>query len=111
MRLLIALFLLSTSYAGHHGIASWYGEELRGSPMANGQPFNPSLFTCATWLYPMGTVLRVEHEGRYVLVLVTDRGPHKRYKKRIIDLSYAAFSSLAHPDLGLIEVSIHPIQP
>ena len=35
--------------------ASWYGEEHRGLPMANGQRFNPDRFTAASWSFELGT--------------------------------------------------------
>src|SRR5205807_6904108 len=41
------------------GLASWYGEELRGKPMANGGKFNPDNFTAASWYYPLGTQVLV----------------------------------------------------
>jgi rare lipoprotein A len=98
-----------------HGIASWYGEQHRGRPMANGQPFDPDKLTAASWFYPLGTRVRVcllkEGEPRSVEVTITDRGPSKRLvaEGRIIDLGRAAFEHLAHPDEGLVRVSVQPI--
>lgn len=86
-------------------IASWYGEEHRGKLMANGKPFNPDALTCASWHYPFGTRLKVQHGSRTVIVTVTDRGPHKRLN-RAIDLSESAFRQLANPRKGLIKVKI-----
>jgi rare lipoprotein A len=88
--------------------ASWYGEEHRGLPMANGKPFNPDKLTAASWFYPLGTRVVVTHDDRSVVVEITDRGPAKRLVKqgRKIDLSRAAFAKLADPDLGLIEVTV-----
>ena len=88
--------------------ASWYGEEHRGLPMANGHPFNPDLLTAASWSYPLGTKVVVTHEDRSVVVEITDRGPAKRlfHRGRKIDLSRSAFARLADPDLGLIEVAV-----
>jgi rare lipoprotein A len=87
------------------GKASWYGEELRGRPMANGKPFDPDRLTCASWHWPLGARLRVTHGQRSIVVTVTDRGPNKRFPDRIVDLSRGAFAHLAHPDVGLIEVT------
>jgi len=99
------------------GFASWYGEELRGRLMANGKPFNPDKFTAASWFYPLGTRVRVtirspEFATRSVLVTITDRGPAKRLVEqgRVIDLGFAAFQKLAEPDLGLVEVTVEPVQ-
>ncbi len=90
------------------GYASFYGEELRGELMANGQPFDPDQLIAASWFYPFGTRIRVFHRDRSVVVTITDRGPAKRLVRqgRIIDLSRAAFEALANPHLGLIPVRI-----
>jgi rare lipoprotein A len=99
------------------GLASWYGEELRGKLMANGRRFDPDKLTAASWFYPLGTRVRVtihspEFETRSVLVTITDRGPAKRLVEqgRVIDLGRAAFRKLAEPDLGLVEVVVEPVQ-
>jgi rare lipoprotein A len=92
------------------GKASWYGEELRGSLMANGKPFNPDHATCATWHWPLGTTLKVETHNRAVIVLVTDRGPSRRFPERIVDLSRSSFALLADPDVGLIDVMVTPLR-
>lgn len=109
-RLLIALGL-AVSGGNCYALtteASWYGDELRGRPMANGQPFNPNALTCASWDFPLGTRLHVTHGSRTVVVTVTDRGPAKRLVKkgRRLDLSRAAFARLADPKLGLIRVEV-----
>jgi rare lipoprotein A len=102
------------------GTASWYGEENRGKLMANGQPFDPNKPTAASWFYPLGTRVRVSLKTdprvlnppppRTVWVTITDRGPHHRLVRggRIIDLSHAVFQRLADPEVGLIEVIVHP---
>ena len=98
------------------GVASWYGEELRGKLMANGERFDPDKLTAASWFYPLGTRVRVtvksrDFEARSVLVTITDRGPAKNLVRqgRVIDLGRAAFRKLAQPDLGLVEVTVRPI--
>jgi rare lipoprotein A len=91
------------------GFASFYGEELRGSPMANGVPFDPDKLTAASWFFPFGTQIQVLHENRSVIVTITDRGPAMRLVRqgRIIDLSEAAFRHLADPRHGLIYVRLY----
>lgn len=78
--------------------------------MTNGQRFNPDKFTCASWDYPLGSVLEVSTErGFSVRVVVTDRGPAKylvRRENRRVDLSLAAFSVLAGPELGIVDVRV-----
>jgi rare lipoprotein A len=97
------------------GLASWYGEEHRGKPMANGDPFDPDKLTAASWFYPLGTRVRVSVDdssspARSVLVTITDRGPSRRLVRagRIIDLSRAAFARLAPPESGLVSVIVEP---
>src|SRR5258706_10878084 len=106
----------SANLAPPAGMASWYGEAHRGRLMANGRKFNPDNFTAASWFYPLGTKVLVtlnsqDQTPRSILVTITDRGPAKRLVRngRIIDLGHAAFRALAHPDLGLVAVTVQPI--
>lgn len=88
-------------------VTSWYGEEHRGKPMANRQPFNPDALTCASWHHPLGTRLRVAHGRVAVVVTVTDRGPARRLlRTRQLDLSHAAFAALGDPSAGLLAVTV-----
>ena len=114
MRTLLSFLALIVSpglwYPRASGRASYYSEEYRGKTMANGQPFNPDALTCATWKYPLGSVLMVRHytprgNWRSVVVTVTDRGPDKRLG-RLIDLSRAAFKHLTNLRAGLIDVDV-----
>ena len=91
------------------GFASFYGEELRGSPMANGVPFDPDQLTAASWFFPFGTQIQVAHREKSVIVTITDRGPALKLVRqgRIIDLSEAAFRELADPRQGLIYVRLY----
>jgi rare lipoprotein A len=119
--LCVALILAAagTTEAGvvaKQGLASWYGEAHRGKLMANGKRFNPDDLTAASWFYPLGTKVRVtarasDNSTRSVVVTVTDRGPARELVRegRIIDLAHGAYKKLAHPDLGLVLVSAHPV--
>jgi rare lipoprotein A len=93
------------------GTASWYGEKHRGKLMADGQPFDPDKLTAASWLYPLGTKVRVMAAAstNFVEVTITDRGPSRKFVRqgRIIDLSRAAFDQLTTRDRGLINVTVH----
>jgi rare lipoprotein A len=117
------------------GLASWYGEQHRNRLMANGRPFDPDKLTAASWMYPLGTRLRIsthdedrsvvvtrgavrtprptyDHDGdRSVVVTVTDRGPARELVRRgrVIDLSKAAFAVLGDCKAGLIRVRIEPL--
>lgn len=108
--LLLLLWVLACVQQGCHAagvVASWYGEEHRGRPMANRAPFDPDALTCASWRHPLGTRLRVAHGRRTVTVTVTDRGPARRLlRTRQLDLSRAAFARLAAPELGLVSVQV-----
>jgi rare lipoprotein A len=88
------------------GIASWYGSEHAGRPMANGAIYDPNLLTAAHRSFPFGTRLRVTHlaNGRSVVVTVTDRGPYVR--RRFIDLSQQAAETLGMTKTGLARVRI-----
>lgn len=92
------------------GEASYYSYECADLPMANGKPFDPEKRTCASWFYPLGTVLFVQslENGLTTQVTVTDRGPNKRLVKkgRIIDLSKKAFEDICDLDKGLTRVLV-----
>jgi len=84
--------------------------------MANGKRFNPDRLTAASWFYPLGTKVRVtlaesSRIVRSVVVTITDRGPAKDLVRdgRIIDLTHAAFRKLAHPDRGLVAISVEVV--
>jgi len=105
---LAALFLFWCLTCHATDRASWYGEEHRGLPMANGKPFNPDKLTAASWFYDLGTLVIVTHAGWSIIVEITDRGParHLVDEGRKIDLSHAAFARLANTDLGLITITV-----
>ena len=74
-------------------LASWYdcakpGECSKSKITASGEKFNPWGMTAAHKTLPMGTMVRVTHKGRSVVVRITDRGPY--IKGRTIDLSKGA---------------------
>lgn len=86
----LAALLIAAAPAPEVGKASWYGEELRGSPTANGERFDPEALTAAHPRLAFGTWLDVTSldTGRTVRVRVNDRGPY--HAARIIDLSARA---------------------
>lgn len=96
------------------GLASWYGAEHAGQPMANGEPFDPARLTCAAWDWPLGSILAVycPEAQRTVIVVVTDRGPAPRLRAqgRVVDLSAAAFAALVPLARGLVPVEITVIE-
>ena len=92
------------------GIASWYGKEFAGKPTANGEIFNPDLFTAAHPSLPFGTILIVTNtqNSKQVAVRVNDRGPF--VAARIIDLSSAAAEVLDMLKTGTAPVIIERAQ-
>jgi len=80
--------------------------------VACGWDFNENLLECASWKYPLGTVLKVTNleNGKSVVVRVVDRGPAKRLG-RIIDLTKYAFSQIANLRQGLIKVKVEVVKP
>lgn len=107
---LIFTTLLNISEAEVTGVASYYSYECAKNPMANGQPFDPEKRTAASWFYDFGTVLVVTSldTGLSTEVVVTDRGPNRRFVKqgRIIDLSKRAFEDICDLRQGLTAVEI-----
>jgi len=106
-----------TSAAGTNGLASWYGEEHRGKPMANGRRFNPDKLTAASWFYPLGAKVQVTlassaEPRRSVVVTITDRGPAWEYVHdgRTIDLSRAPFQQLDPLDLDPLAAIVQPLR-
>ena len=88
----------SCSGASHYGMGDGY----HGQRTASGERFNTYAMTAAHRSLPFGTRLRVTHQGKSVVVKINDRGPF--VGGRDLDLSYAAFSALASPGRGHINV-------
>jgi rare lipoprotein A (peptidoglycan hydrolase)/uncharacterized protein YkwD len=92
------------------GEASYYGEKFHGKGTASGEVFDASEFTAAHRTLPFDTWLKVRNlaNDMEVYVRVNDRGPYAG-ENRIIDLSKAAFESIASLSSGVIQVSITPV--
>ena len=86
--------------APEHGVASWYGQEFAGRTTANGEIFDPMLFTAANRTLPFGTIVDVRNPktNQTVRVRINDRGPY--IGNRVIDLSYAAAQQISIIDAG-----------
>jgi len=82
-------------------VASWYGQEHHGKPMANGRPFNMYAPTIAHKELPLGTKveLRNPRNGQRVVAVVTDRGPY--IEGRDVDLSYGLAKKLHMVEQGV----------
>jgi rare lipoprotein A len=99
----IALLSISICSArAESGIAAFYG----GGRTASGEVTGRSGFTAAHRTLPFGTMVLVTnvHNGRTVVVRITDRGPYGR--SRTIDVSRAAARELDMIDSGTAMVSV-----
>jgi rare lipoprotein A len=91
---------------GFSAKASWYGgHERLNARTANGERFRPMGLTCAHRTLPLGTKLLVSHEGRSVVVRVTDRGPNIK-TGRSLDLSRGAAVRLGLIGAGVASVRV-----
>src|SRR5262245_53529179 len=81
--------------------ASYYD---RPQPTANGEMFDPTALTAAHETLPFNTRVRVINvaNGQSVVVRINDRGPYAR--DRCLNLSEAAFSSIADLGEGVVDV-------
>jgi rare lipoprotein A len=91
--------------ATHAEVASVYGgsDGLCGSRAANGERVNCSAMTAAHRTLPLGTRVRVCHNG-CVVVRINDRGPFVR--ARHIDLTAAAAHAIGLDQTGFVSISV-----
>ncbi len=94
------------------GIASWYSETdaYINVHTANGEVFDDTKMTCASWDYAFGTLLEITNlsNGKTVVCRVNDRGPAKRLR-RLVDLSKGAFKKIENPRKGLTLVKLRVV--
>lgn len=109
--ILLFLLLCSTAFAQaqQSGYASYYSKRIHGHRTSDGGRYHNDSLTCAHMTYAFGTMLMVVNprNNKYVVVKVTDRGPHSR--NRIIDLSYKAAKDLdiIADGIAKVEVSVY----
>jgi len=91
------------------GIASYYGPQFSGRPMADGTPFDPESNHAASRTLPLGTWVRVTNveNGKSAVVQIRDRGPY--VDGRIIDLSPRTARRLDMIEQGLADVEVIPL--
>jgi len=122
---IVAIFVIGASIShaqvmqpARTGTASWYStkschREGTSGIMANGRKLDDTKFTAASWDYPFGKKLRITNldNKKSVVVVISDRGPAKRlYRQgRIVDLSKAAFESIAVLGKGIIKVMVEEV--
>lgn len=90
----------SCSSASYYGVGDGY----HGRTTASGERFNTYDDTTAHRNLPFGTLLKVTNpnNGKSVVVKVNDRGPF--VGGRELDLSYSAFSKIASPSNGVVQI-------
>ncbi|MGE6994246.1 septal ring lytic transglycosylase RlpA family protein [Pseudomonas sp. NPDC047961] len=91
------------------GKASYYGNRHHNKLTASGERFDQNALTAAHRTLPFGSQVRVINDGngKSVVVRINDRGPFVR--GRIIDLSKAAFQSIASTRSGVIRVRLERV--
>jgi rare lipoprotein A len=91
--------------------ASYYGPKYDGRPTASGEIYDHRKLTCASWDYPLGTVLKVTRGKTSINVVCNDRGPAKSLlSTRQLDLSQRSFAMLAPLTKGLILVQVEVVK-
>ena len=82
-------------------VASWYGKDFHGKPMANGDIYDMHAATIAHKEIPLGTKVELKntHTGEMVRAVVTDRGPY--IDGRDVDLSYGLAQKLSLVEQGV----------
>lgn len=91
------------------GHATYYARRFHNKPTASGEIYKRDELVCAHKTHPFGTLLKVRNKdnGKEVIVRVIDRGPHM--KRRIIDLSFAAASTIdmVRDGVANVEISVY----
>lgn len=82
-------------------VASWYGKDFHGKPMANGDIYDMNAATIAHKEMPLGTTVELKNTetGEMVQAVVTDRGPY--VDGRDVDLSYGLAKKLSLVEQGV----------
>lgn len=95
---------------GLRGKASFYGAKFQGRKTATGEIFNNKLFTAASNLLPLGSLVIVKRPDTNlcVVVKVNDR-MHPKHRARVIDLSHSAAKYLDMVRDGVVKVQIVPL--
>lgn len=92
---------------GLRGKASFYSPRFQGRKTASGEIFSNKLFTAASNILPLGTLVAVKRPDTNlcVVVKINDR-MHPRHRARVIDLSHSAAKYLDMVRDGVVKVQI-----
>lgn len=85
-------------------VASWYGPGFNGRRTASGERFDQWAMTAAHRTLPFGTLVKVTHKGRSVVVRINDRGPFIR--GRHLDLSRGAAKRIGCSGVCKVRMSV-----
>lgn len=112
IKILIFAFLLICVYGFTQvsGTATYYSTQHHGRKTASGEVYNMNAMTCAAdSKFKFGDLLEITNltNGKSVIVRVNDRGGAIKNNK--IDLSLAAFKSIAKLSVGIIKVNIRKL--
>lgn len=100
-------FQTTMTSKGLRGKASFYNPRFQGRKTASGDIFSNKLFTAASNLFPLGTLVAVKRPDTNlcVIVKVNDR-MHAKHESRVIDLSHSAAKYLDMVRDGVVKVQI-----
>lgn len=101
--LMLTMFLMTESHAAKV-VASWYGPGFHGRKTASGERFNQWAMTAAHKTLKFGTLVRVTHKGKSVIVRINDRGPFTR--GRTIDLSKGAARAIGCKGVCVVSMTV-----
>lgn len=112
IKILILVFLIICVYGFTqvNGTATYYTTPFHGRKTASGEIYNMHALTCATDpKFKFGEILEITNLAncKSVVVRVNDRGGAIKNNK--IDLSLAAFKSIAKSSNGIIKINIRKL--
>ncbi len=92
------------------GVASWYGGEYIGRPMADGNIYDGDGMTAANNFLPLYSIIKVKNldNGKEALLTITDRGPF--VPGRNLDVSVKAAKVLGFLNKGLMRYKAYLIR-
>jgi len=115
MKQLLALLFVAACCAAYgdqkvvgteEGVASLYADSLDGNATASGEKYDKGAMTAAHRTLAFGTKVRVTRKdnGKSVVVVINDRGPHT--DAFLIDISGAAADKLDMRAEGRVDVKL-----
>ena len=115
----ICIVVYSTTSLAQVTKVSWYGPGFHGRLTASGEVYDENAFTAASPTLPFNSLVEVVNlsNGKKIVVKINDRGPYhcvqgtstavrplEPHHSRSLDLSKAAFKSIANLGRGVLNV-------